>query len=67
MNKNNRLLVGVLSSLIMFILIIDAQTALKGAKEGVTLCLYTIIPSLFPFLFFTRFIPATFICLLSQI
>lgn len=31
------------------ILILDSRTALTGAKEGVTLCLQTVIPSLFPF------------------
>lgn len=56
MSKNNRLLAGVLSSVIMFIFIIDPQTSLKGAKEGVTLCLYTVIPSMFPFLIFSSII-----------
>lgn len=35
----------------MLILIVDGQTALMGAASGVTLCLETVIPSLFPFLF----------------
>lgn len=34
----------------MLILILDGKTALAGAKEGVDLCLYTVLPSLFPFL-----------------
>ena len=33
----------------MAILILDGKTALFGAKEGVMLCLQTVIPSLFPF------------------
>lgn len=33
----------------MLILILDGQTALLGASEGVALCIRTIIPSLFPF------------------
>ena len=33
----------------MLILILDAKTALQGAREGLTLCLKTVIPSLFPF------------------
>lgn len=33
----------------MLVLILDAKTALAGAKEGIQLCLYTVIPSLFPF------------------
>lgn len=31
-------------------LILDSQTALAGAKEGVALCIATLVPSLFPFL-----------------
>ena len=31
------------------ILILDTQTAMLGAKEGLDLCLRTVIPSLFPF------------------
>lgn len=37
----------------MAILILDAKTALSGAGEGVMLCIRTVIPSLFPFLFFS--------------
>ena len=33
----------------MFLLIMDAQTALMGAKDGINLCMMTVIPSLFPF------------------
>lgn len=33
----------------MLVLILDAKTALTGAKDGIELCLYTVIPSLFPF------------------
>lgn len=33
----------------MMLLILDARTALAGAKEGVMLCLYSVVPSLFPF------------------
>ena len=53
MKKTTRIWTSILSALAMLILILDARTALKGAKEGVTLCLYTVIPSLFPFLIFS--------------
>ena len=33
----------------MAVLILDSQTALRGAAEGVALCLETLIPGLFPF------------------
>lgn len=47
--KNNPLITGIAASAAMLILIFDSQTALTGAKEGLELCLSTIIPSLFPF------------------
>ena len=40
---------GILSAFGMLVLILDAKTAITGAKEGIELCLMTIIPSLFPF------------------
>ena len=49
MNRGNRIATLSLSSLVMMLLILDAETALGGAKEGITLCLYSVIPSLFPF------------------
>lgn len=33
----------------MLILILDSKTALLGAQKGIELCIYTVIPSLFPF------------------
>lgn len=33
----------------IFILILDSKTALSGAVEGITLCIQTVIPALFPF------------------
>ena len=33
------------------ILILDSQTASEGASQGIQLCLSTVIPSLFPFIF----------------
>lgn len=33
----------------MAILILDGKTALFGAKEGISICLQTVIPALFPF------------------
>lgn len=35
----------------MLIIILDTKTALSGAMTGVQLCLNTIVPSLFPFIF----------------
>lgn len=34
-------------------LILDSKTAIEGAKDGLELCTQTVIPSLFPLIFFT--------------
>lgn len=34
----------------MLVLILDGRTALAGASEGISICLNTLIPSLFPFI-----------------
>lgn len=46
---NARHIRAVLGCAAMLVLILDAKTALSGAKEGVELCLWTVIPALFPF------------------
>ena len=46
--KSFRLLIPAAA---MAVLILDAQTALAGAQAGLELCLRSVIPSLFPFLF----------------
>lgn len=38
-----------LCALALLLLILDSRTSLRGAAEGVALCLGTVIPSLFPF------------------
>lgn len=40
---------GLLAATGMLILILDAKTAVSGAKAGIELCLGTVIPSLLPF------------------
>lgn len=37
----------------LLILILDTETAITGAREGIELCLQTVIPSLFPFMVLT--------------
>lgn len=34
----------------MLLLILDAKTAVNGARDGIEICLHTVIPSLFPFI-----------------
>lgn len=45
----------------LMILILDAKTALLGAKEGVELCINTVIPSLFPFFVVSCYVNSTFL------
>lgn len=61
MKSRNQITIGVLSAFSMLILILDAKTALSGAKDGITLCLYTVIPSLFPFIVLSVMISSTMI------
>ena len=42
---------ALLAALAMLALILDGKTAMQGAAEGIELCIRTVIPSLFPFLF----------------
>lgn len=43
----------------LFILIVDTKTAVEGATAGIDLCLRTVIPSLFPFIFLTTILLPT--------
>jgi len=40
----------------ILILILDSNTAIEGARSGIDLCIRTIIPSLFPFLFLSNYL-----------
>ena len=54
-NLNNKgLISGIFAAAAMLILILDGKTALLGAQAGISLCLKSILPSLFPFLVFSR-------------
>jgi hypothetical protein len=44
---------GIGASIGMIVLILDTKTVLSGARDGITLCAYTVIPSLFPFFLFS--------------
>lgn len=46
-----KMITTLFAALGMLVLILDGETALAGASAGVELCLKTVIPSLFPFLF----------------
>lgn len=49
-----RKLAGIFSLLAMIFLIFDTKNAVKGASEGITLCLSSIVPTLFPFCVITK-------------
>ena len=49
--EQRRWLPALASAAGMLALILDSRTALSSATEGVALCIKTIIPSLFPFIF----------------
>ena len=49
MKRNYHLLSAFLPAVGMAMLILDSKTAITGAKEGLSLCLQTAIPCLFPF------------------
>lgn len=54
MNQRMQTQVGVLSALGILVLILDAKTVLSAAKNGIELCLFTIVPALFPFIVLTQ-------------
>ena len=45
----NRKWAGLGALAFLLLLILDAGTAAEGMRSGITLCLRTVIPSLFPF------------------
>lgn len=49
MRINRMSLYFIIASIALFILILDARTAFAAASEGISLCISTVIPSLFPF------------------
>ena len=56
--KNN--LTMVFSGVALCVLILDAKTAVHAASEGISLCLTTIVPSLFPFFIITALLTGAF-------
>ena len=51
MKSTTRMLLSLWPGIAMAFLILDTKTGLIGAAAGVELCIRTVIPSLFPFLF----------------
>ncbi len=58
MDKHKRFTL-VLSALGVLILILDGKTAVSGIQSGLSMCLQTLIPGLFPFLFLSSVLTAS--------
>lgn len=50
-NKLRQWAVMILCTILFSCLILDGQTAVRGAMDGVQICIYTIVPTLFPYIF----------------
>ena len=61
MNSKMRHLSAILAAGAMALLIMDTKTAYSGAKEGLSLCMEVIIPSLFPFFVFSNHLCSTLV------
>ncbi len=59
MRRDRRLWTSIIAVITLAFLILDAKTAVGGAKEGILLCLNSVIPSLFPFLILSSIIVST--------
>lgn len=57
--KNRTYIRTSLAALGMVILILDSKTAVKGAAEGIEICLNLVIPSLFPFIFLSNILTSS--------
>lgn len=57
--QRKKTFMGTASALGMLVLILDGKTAIQGAQEGMTLCLETVIPALFPFFLLSSVLNST--------
>lgn len=57
---NKRTVTAIFAAFGIFLLIMDAETALSGAREAVGLCAHVVIPSLFPFIVLINLLNSTF-------
>lgn len=59
MQSKTHIWTGLLGSTGLLVLILDSKTSLSGALDGISLCLNTVIPSLFPFFLFSILLNST--------
>ena len=50
---------GSFAALGILLLILDTRTALAGARDGITLCINSVVPSIFPFLVLSGILTST--------
>lgn len=50
MKTKKQVLIGLAGAIAMLIMLLDTRTAVTGAAEGIKLCIYTVVPALFPFI-----------------
>lgn len=58
---SKRTVAGAGAFLAMLILILDGKVAVQGAKDGIELCIQTVIPSLFPFFVLSNIITSVYV------
>ena len=58
MKKRSELLTAIWAAAGLMVLILDGKTAFNGAKDGIELCLNTLIPTLLPFFFLSSILTA---------
>lgn len=58
MKNKKQIFISILLAVSLAVLILDSQTSLQGAREGISLCVLVVIPSLFPFLFLSAMLPS---------
>lgn len=49
--KKRQSVICTAAAIAMAVLILDSRTAFRGAEQGINLCIRTVIPALFPFIF----------------
>lgn len=54
-----KIISGILAAIGLLVFIINRESALHGAIDGVNLCLGAVIPTLFPFIFFSNILIAS--------
>ena len=58
MKNKRQIFVGGLLAVSLAVLILDSKSSLRGARDGIALCISVVIPSLYPFLFLSAMLPS---------